>query len=335
MRLPHHQRHGFRKIEVVVVIAIIGVLCGLATPAVLRVREASNQISCNCRLKQLGLAMHTYHDTHGRFPVEDYDIAAGRVQVDPRWHEFSLFIGLLPYIEQGAQLTGTKGQWLLTATSATQPPFTASGATPIGTLLCASRRKPALGPRTDYAAASQWSMKVTHPDTNKVVWCNSILGAASMCATQDGQELFTGTTMKKVTEADGTANTILLAHKALFPADYSKPGVSLYDAYWGDLSQPLPYDHQRDLWDKRASSFPAPATLIAPMRDSEIVAGFTLSFGSSHSGAMPTSYADGSVRNFAYATAAAAEGRPVSTAQIWQALWGYNDGVTLTSAQGW
>ena len=282
MRLLHRRRLGLSLVEILVVIAIICILIGLLLTAVQRIREAANRIRCTSHLKNHGLAMHTYHDTYGRFPVEDYDIAAGRVQVDPRWHEFSLFVGLLPYLEQGTQLTGTKGQWLLTATSATEPPFTGSGATPIVTLLCPSRRETSVGPRTDYAAATQRSMKVTRPDTNKVVWANSILGAASMCATNDGQELFTGTTMKKVTEADGTANTILLAHKAMDPATYNKPGVTLYDAYWGDLSQPFPYDHQRDLWEKGESSTPTPATLIAPSIDSSVVAGSTPSFGSPH-----------------------------------------------------
>jgi prepilin-type N-terminal cleavage/methylation domain-containing protein len=95
-------RWAFTLVELLVVIAIIGVLVGLLLPAVQAAREAARRMSCSNNLKQLGLALHNYHDTYQRFPpagihIRDGDGAsASSSSWGPSW-----ILMLLPFIEQG------------------------------------------------------------------------------------------------------------------------------------------------------------------------------------------------------------------------------------------
>ncbi len=68
-----HRRRGFTLIELLVVIAIIAILIALLLPAVQQAREAARRSSCRNNLKQIGIALHNYHDTYKMFPIGAQD----------------------------------------------------------------------------------------------------------------------------------------------------------------------------------------------------------------------------------------------------------------------
>jgi prepilin-type N-terminal cleavage/methylation domain-containing protein/prepilin-type processing-associated H-X9-DG protein len=171
MLSSHRVRSAFTLIELLVVIAIIAILIGLLVPAVQKVREAAARIQCANNLKQLGLAVHTYHDAMSRIPPNAANISFGWTTGDswvidgvtyvgdaniPGPQAWSWIARILPYIEQGALAAeynipnGTMGN--------AQPGL----ATVIGTLICPADGTETLNPATDWANISGISMGLTN-----------------------------------------------------------------------------------------------------------------------------------------------------------------------------
>ena len=91
------KKSSFTIVELLVVLAIIGLLIALLLPATQSAREASRRSQCSNNLKQIGLALHNYHDTYGQFPPA----AIGPHDV-PLERQFSWMVAILPFLEQQA-----------------------------------------------------------------------------------------------------------------------------------------------------------------------------------------------------------------------------------------
>ena len=154
-------RRGFTLVELLVVIAIIGILIALLLPAVQAAREAARRAQCTNNLKQVGLALHNYHDTYRVFCAGctgTTGVAWGQ-HYDTNYAYMTGWVSLLPYYEQ----TALWDQWSAAGTynGRTYPPFgpyaydgTCRGYTPgqqqVPMLLC-----PSDGPAHDKAATTQ------------------------------------------------------------------------------------------------------------------------------------------------------------------------------------
>ncbi|MBY0228458.1 MAG: DUF1559 domain-containing protein, partial [Gemmataceae bacterium] len=120
-----NRRPAFTLIELLVVLAIVGVLLGLLLGAVQRVREAAARASCQNNLRQLGLAVHGYHDANGFLPPS---------RIEDAWATWAVLV--LPHLEQEVAFKA----WDLSRRYHEQPD--AARLVRVPAFYCPSRRSP-------------------------------------------------------------------------------------------------------------------------------------------------------------------------------------------------
>lgn len=110
-------RPGFTLIELLVVIGILSLLAALILPAVQSAREAARRTLCSSNLRQLGIALHGYHDAYNAFPIQLHS------RFEPRYYGmYSAHVRLLPYLESELLYDAINFEVGTAITSRTQPP---------------------------------------------------------------------------------------------------------------------------------------------------------------------------------------------------------------------
>ena len=258
-------RNGFTLIELLVVMAIIAVLIGLLLPAVQRVREAANRTQCENNLKQMGLAVHSFHDAKGYLPTGGTDWSdpptrdASRMLVDPPRQVLGWMVQILPFVEQENLYRTTDDGVLLT--------------TPVKIYFCPTRRPPTVrdgghGARAmnDYCSVTGAGGRYDQSGPYYGVIVRNSNGVIRLNAV-----------------TDGTSNTMMLSEKLMEPAKYSG-NVSCW------------YDDQgyTDGWDSDIVRM----TTYRPSQDKNGIEGDEL--GSAHGAGFYSAFADGSVHLISY-----------------------------------
>ena len=224
---------GFTLVELLVVIAIIGILVALLLPAVQAAREAARRISCTNNLKQLGLAVHNFHDNHNALP------RAGLHGMG----EATWAVMLMPFLEQQSIYdlwdTNLQGGYY----RATAPAREAQ----VVTYYCPTRRSPpqlgdslirfgtgGRGALGDYAICYGPSIPSTAPDSTfgAFMYANCNGGVVTWDATNHSYDWRPQTRLRDI--IDGTSNTLFVGEKHVRPDEFGQAARGDASVYCDD-----------------------------------------------------------------------------------------------------
>jgi prepilin-type N-terminal cleavage/methylation domain-containing protein/prepilin-type processing-associated H-X9-DG protein len=228
------RRRGFTLIELLVVIAIIAILIGLLLPAVQKVREAANRMSCQNNLKQIGLALHNYESATGTWPAQSTSPPTPDGTTPPRGSWITL---ILPYIEQGAvfRLYDPTLHWY-------DPANSAAVMTRISILLCPSADRTREGfEYTRFTTATpRFYLYGAPTDYTNVGGVGAALAASLNPPPADPTGVLGDVPIKVLEVTDGLSNTILVTECA------NRPQLWQRRTHVTSLPPPVPWSSTSD-----------------------------------------------------------------------------------------
>jgi prepilin-type N-terminal cleavage/methylation domain-containing protein/prepilin-type processing-associated H-X9-DG protein len=200
-------RSGFTLIELLVVIAIIGVLIALLLPAVQAAREAARRAQCVNNLKQIGIAMHNYHDTFGALPFGHGPFG---------WNDWNAHSLLMPFLEQGNIYNATNFFTEIGGANPGVPQNTTIQRMQVNVLLCPSDQNRLTSPygHINYPACAGSNLQFFGSGFNGMFgWVYNPLSDASGDNKSNAGR--TGTSIMFRDVLDGLSNTAAFSEKVL------------------------------------------------------------------------------------------------------------------------
>jgi len=280
-------RRGFSLVELLVVIGVIGVLVGLALPAVQAVRDAASRAACQNRLRQLGVGLHNYHAAHGHFPDSGFGVNPAAVGPATPGEVLSWMVNILPHLGQQALYDQASSACRAERLAYLDPPHTGNS-TPAAAFVC--------------PADQRLTRPLTTP-TGRSVALASYIGVAGsglprsitpkQSAPGGGFDWSQAVRLTDIT--DGTSNTIHVAERP--PPDTAQAG-DWYQTAWGRENFPGPSGTMHYLAAPFVVGDPCPRSLYGPGRTDNPCDRYH--FWSLHRGGANFLYCDGSVQFLPY-----------------------------------
>ena len=299
--LPRSRR-GFTLIELLVVIAIIAILIGLLLPAVQKVREAAARMKCSNNLKQMGIALHAYHDANNAFPGGGSNnvvyggqtwtnsalstSVSGTPPIYSNANSGGWAFQILPYLEQGNLYSNTNQQIIC--------------GTPVPVYFCPSRRPPQKNSPGGMAGIDYYG------------------NAYNMANASPGNGLirpFSAARVGMLAITDGTSNTIAIAEKNLCLPTLGNDCTDGPSYTWGVDGG------GSGNWDTTTLTNNHNFAPQADLKSNSNCSQGTHGFGSSHTNLFNAMYADGSVKSVQFSIS-------ITTLQL---LLNISDGSVLPS----